>query len=285
VKFGVVILCFTLAFVLTGCTKKPKKDLLTIVKARGKIIAGVKYDTKPFGFVDQDQEVKGYDVDLCREIAKRIFGSETAVEFIQVTSSNRIFAITSGSVDFAAATMTITEDRRKVIDFSSPYYTAGQAIMVPKNSKIKTLSDLANKTVIVVLGSTSEINIKQLVPTAEILAFRTYTDAFSALRSGRGDALTTDDTIVYGFITDEPNYKILGERLTIEPYGLGFRRGKDVATFRETVNFILNELAEDGTFEKLRKKWINGIQKSKPNKDNDIENHIIRFGSEDNVQH
>ena len=150
---------------LTGCGEREKKDLLKVVKSRGKIIAGVRYDTKPFGFINEKEEIKGFDVDLCREIAKRILGDENAIEFQQVTSSNRIFSITSGTVDFSAATMTITPKRQRIIDFSIPYYIAGQAIMVAKDSPIKSVSDLAGKKVIVVLGSTSEQNIREIVPT------------------------------------------------------------------------------------------------------------------------
>ncbi len=96
--------------------------------------------------------------------------------------------------------------------------------MVPKNSNIKRLKDLSGKCVIVVLGSTSELSIRQLVPDVKILGFRTYTDAFSALKSGRGDALTTDDTIIYGLLSEDSNYKILKERLSVEPYGLVLKR-------------------------------------------------------------
>lgn len=247
----ILLICVT-----TGCEEKPGKNLLETVKSRGKMIVGVRYDTKPFGFINEKEEVKGFDIDLCKELAKRILGDENAIEFQQVTSSNRIFAITSGTVDFAAATMSITPKRRRIIDFSIPYYVAGQAIMVSKDSPIKSISDLAGKKVIVVLGSTSEKNIREVVPTAMVLGFRTYTDAFSALKNGRGDVLTTDDTIIYGLISENPDFIMLKERLTREPYGLGFKKGDEAQTLEETVNFILRQMIEDGTIAKIEKKWI-----------------------------
>ncbi len=245
--------------IATGCEKKQKVNLLQEIKSRGKIIAGVKYDTKPFGYINEQQEVKGFDVDLCKEIAGRILGDENAVEFKQVTSSNRIFSITSGTVDFAAATMTITPKRQKIIDFSIPYYIAGQAILVPKDSSIRSIGDLSGKRIIVVLGSTSEKNIRKIVPNAVVLGFRTYTDAFSALKNGRGDALTTDDTIIYGFIPENPDFVMLEERLTREPYGLGFKKGKEAQSFREAVNFTLGTIIEDGTLTKLEAKWTDNL--------------------------
>ena len=255
-KILLITLCFFLVAGLSACIKKKQdKDLLRVVQERGKLIVGIKYDTKPFGFIDKDQKLKGFDVDLAREIAKRILGDENAVEFQQVTSSNRIFALTSGTVDLVAATMTITNKRQRIIDFSRPYYIAGQAIMVKNDSPIKSLRDLANKKVIVVLGSTSEQNIKQFVPDVEILGFRTYTDAFNALKSGRGDALTTDDSILIGFLSENPDFKMLNDKLTKEPYGLGFKKDEKTKSFQDTVDFVLQQIMQDGTLRKIQKKW------------------------------
>lgn len=259
-KFLYVIVALMCVIGLTGCEKKQEpKDLLQIIRDRGKLVVGVKYDAMPFGFIDEDGQVKGFDVDLCREIAYRLLGSRNAIEFKQVTSSSRIFSITSGSVDLVAATLSITPKREQIIDFSSPYYIAGQAIMVPKDSNVKTLSDIKNKAIIVVLGSTSEMNIRLLYPESEILGFRTYTDAFSALRGGRGDVLTTDDTIIYGFIMNNPNYVMLKDRLSSEPYGIGFKKGEESIALRETVNMILKNLEVDGTMQQIENKWLNAL--------------------------
>lgn len=257
-KIFLIIICLFLLTGLTACIKKKQdENLLRIIAKRGKLIVGVKYDTKPFGYIDNDQKLKGFDIDLSRELAKRILGDENAIEFQQVTSSNRIFALTSGTVDFVAASMTITEKRQRIIDFSRPYYIAGQAIMVRKSSSIKHLKDLSNKNVIVVLGSTSEINIKQLVPGIKILGFRTYTDAFNALKSGRGDALTTDDSIIYSFLSEDKNFKILNDRLTKEPYGIGFKKSENTESFQDAVDTALQQIIFDGTMRKIEKKWIN----------------------------
>lgn len=247
--------------VFTGCTKNQGKDLLQIVKERGKIIVGVKFDSKPFGFVDEDQELKGFDVDLSKEIAKRILGDENAVEFKQVNSSSRILQLSSGSIDMVAATMTITNKRQQIVDFSTPYYLAGQAIMVPKSSDIKTVKDLNGKRVIVVLGSTSEQTMRTLAPKAKIKGFRTYTEAFSALKAGRADAMTTDDTILTGFIMDDSNFRMLKERYTTEPYGIGFRKDKKTQGFQAVINETLEQLKQDGTLVKITNKWMNSASK------------------------
>jgi len=257
-KISLLLLMITAMLAgLTSCGKqKAGLSLFDTIKQRGTIIAGVKYDSRPFGFVDTDQQLKGFDVELIREIAKRLLGDPNAVKFQQVTSSNRIFSLTSGSVDMVAATMTINEKRKQIIDFSLPYYIAGQTIMIPKTSSIRSVKDLNDRKVIVVLGSTSEKNIRELAPKAIVEGFRTYTDAFSALRGRRADALTTDDTIIAGFLAEDPNFKMLKERYTVEPYGIGFRKGTDTQSFQQAVNNALQEIKADGTLDRLTKKWV-----------------------------
>lgn len=254
----VLVLFISIITGITSCnSSKPKEDLLGKIQKRGYIIAGVKFDSKPFGFIDKDEVLKGFDIDLSREIAKRILGSENAVKLRQVTTSNRIFSLTSGTVDLVAATMTMNAKRSQIIDFSSVYYIAGQTIMIPKNSPVKTVKDLNGQRVAVVLGSTSERNIRELAPNAIIQGFRTYTDAFSALRVGRVDALTTDNSIIAGLLSEDSRFKMLRERYSKEPYGIGFRKGEDTQSFQRAVNIALDEIKADGTLEKIEKKWIN----------------------------
>lgn len=245
--------------ILIACNNNQgnQPDLLDKIKSRGYIVSGVKYDAKPFGFVDQDQELKGFDIDLLREIAKRLLGDKNKIEFRQVTSATRIPELTSSNIDIVAATMTINEKRKRVIDFSDTYYIAGQTLLVNIDSPIESVNDLSNKTVLVVLGSTSEKNIREMVPDAKILGFRTYTEAFSALKAGRGDALTTDDTIIAGMLAEDPeHFRMLPERFTQEPYGMGFKKGDETKSFQNQVNKILQEMKEDGTLEKIRVKWM-----------------------------
>lgn len=246
----------------------PRKAVLTDeIKHRGKLVAGVKFDSKPFGFLDsEDGQLKGYDIDLMREISSRLLGKPNAVEFQQVFSSTRVIAIDSGSVDVVAATMTITPKRAKVVDFSEPYLIAHQAVVVPTGSPIKSLNDLNGKTILFVLGTTSEATIKKRLPQAKYTGFKSSTDAFSALKSGRGDAMTTDDTIISGFLSDNCGFRVLDERLSDEPYGLAFRKGGQQAPdeLRMQVNRYLADMKKDGTLDRLKAKWVDTALKAKP---------------------
>jgi len=254
-----LLLSITLMIFLTGCSfnsDQPQIDKLEKIKQRGKLIVGVKYDSKPFGFMDEKNQVQGFDIDVAREMANSILGDPNAVEFKQVTSSNRIFVLTSDAVDIVIATMTINPKRLEVVDFSQPYYIAGQAIMIPQNSDIRGIKDLNHKKVIIVLGSTSEKNIRMMAPEATIQGFRTYNDAFSALKAGRGNALTTDDSILYGFLDTDKNFKILPERYTKEPYGIAIKKGTETETLRIAIDEALYNMENNGTLKQIKHKWV-----------------------------
>lgn len=240
--------------------------MLDEVRQRGKLIAGVKYDSKPFGYLDTDEQLKGYDIELLRTLAKRLLGSEKDIEFQQVLSSTRVVAINSSSVDVVAATMTITPAREKIVDFSEPYFIAQQAILVPQNSTVKRLKDLGGKTILFVLGSTSETNIKKQLPSAHYLGFKTANEAFAGLKAGRGDAMTSDNTILSGFMSDSCGFRLLPDRLSSEPYGLAFRQGgnHDSASLRIAINKELAAMAKDGTLEALKAKWVDSAFQAKP---------------------
>jgi len=246
-----------IAALLSGCGS-PKAVTLKDVQKRGKLVAGVKFDSKPFGYLDASGKLNGYDIALMKELGRRLLGQPDAVEFQQVLSSTRVVALNAGSVDVVGATMTITPERAKVVDFSIPYHIAHQAVLVPETSGIKSLNDLNGHTVLFVMGSTSEVNIKKRLPRAKYLGFKSVTDALSALKAKRGEAMTSDDSILYGFLADNCGYRLLDERLSDEPYGLAFRKGQGVAgdTLKDRVNETLKAMHQDGTLDRLKKDWI-----------------------------
>lgn len=253
--FGILVFCILVT--LTGCSKKVENtDTLDKVLERGKIVVGVKYDTKPFGYINEQQTLMGYDIDLAKYIAKSLLGSEDKVEFKQVTPSNRILALNSGQVDMIIATMTITSQRSQVVDFSTPYYVAGQAILVPQSSKINTMADLNGKKVIIVFGSTAEKNLRSIAPEALVSGYKTYTSGYSALKQGRADAITSDDTILIGFAINDHSVKLLPKRYSQEPYAVAFKKGKSSERLKSKVDFIISEMANSGKLNQLKAKWI-----------------------------
>ena len=168
-----------------ACTKDNSQDDLDVITDRGKLIVGVRSDAKPFGYKDITGKLQGYDVDLGKKIAKEIFSTEEAVEFVPVTASNRISMLNTKKVDMLIATMSVTDQRQLVADFSVPYYVAGQAIVVPAKSDITSLRQLNGRQVIIIYGSTGEMSVRMNVPDATIIGYKTYIDGFNALKAGK----------------------------------------------------------------------------------------------------
>lgn len=231
-------------------------EAIAKIKERGKLLVGVKYDTKLFGLKDPGSgEVEGFDIDISKAIAKHILGDENAIELKEVTSKTRIPMLNNGEIDMVVATMTITEERKKEVDFSDVYFQAGQSLLVKKGSPITGIQDVTKDTkVLGSKGATSIKNIKEKVPGITVLEFDNYQDAFSALKAGQGDALTTDDSILYGMAAQDPGYEVVGEPFSDEPYGIAVQKGNtDVV---QAVNDTLAELKTSGDYDAIYTKWI-----------------------------
>ncbi len=252
-----IILCLLfLCLICSGCGKKqPKLDTLGKVIQRDKLIVGVRDDTAPFGFRDKSGNLAGYDIDLAHIIAKGILKDEKKVEFIPVTASNRIMKLNSGEVDILIATMSITEQRQQILDFSMPYHIAGQAILTNRTSKATSLKDFEGKKLIIVFGSTSENNLRTNVPEIEVIGFKTYKDAFSALKSGKAQGIVADDTILYNLALSDGSVKILPKRYSQEPYAVAFRKEKESTRLIREIDYIIDNLQSTGKLNKMREQW------------------------------
>lgn len=245
-----------LCLICCGCGKKaPAKDDLNAIIQRDKLIVGIRNDAPLFGFKDKDGFTIGYDADLAKLVAKAILGDEKKVEFVPVTASNRILKLNSGEVDCLIATMSITAQRQQILNFSSPYYMAGQAILVKNSSKASSLRDFSGKKLIIVFGSTSERNLRSNVPEVTIIGYKTYQEAYNALKAGKADGIVADDTILLGFSTNDKSVKILPKRYSKEPYAVVFRKDEASSNFNSKVDYIIENLQSSGKLNRLQEKW------------------------------
>lgn len=254
----IISLLILIIFVCCGCTNRQDEpltnDLNNIIK-RDKLIVGVKTDTYPFGYMDKKGHFAGYDAALSRLIARGILGSDKKVEFVPVTASDRMMKLYSGDIDMIVATMSITPKRQEILDFSNPYYTAGQAVLVKKGSKIKTLRDLNGKRAIIVFGSTSERSLRAAVPNVGIRGYKTYTEAFTALKNGKADAIVSDDTILLGLALKDDSVELLPKRYSKEPYAVAFRKGSESKDLIKAVNNVIDLETRNGNLKKIQESF------------------------------
>ncbi|HEY3489295.1 MAG TPA: ABC transporter substrate-binding protein [Candidatus Deferrimicrobiaceae bacterium] len=230
-------------------------DTLETVKKKGVLVAGVKDSLPPFGYVDEKtRTIVGYDIDFVRAIAKKM---GVKVELKPVTSATRMPQLKESNIDLIAATMTKNPERAKEIDFSDTYFLTGQKFLVKKGT-VKSLKDLEGKRIGTAKGSTSEQNVKKSLPTAEVLSFDDYPQAFLALQQGKVAAVTTDESILAGLLAKAPNKKAFEippkVQISDEPYGIGMRKGDtNLVNF---VNKTLLEMEKSGDAKKIYNKWF-----------------------------
>lgn len=252
----IILVLLFMCLIFSACgKKKTASDDLSLIEQKGKIVVGVRDDASPFGFRDKNGVLVGYDIDLARILAQNILGNSSAVEFVPVTASNRIMKLNSGEVDCLIAAMSITNQRQQILDFSVPYYMAGQAILVRSTSKATSLRDFEGNKLIIVYGSTSERNLRSNVPEVTVLGYKTYNDAYKALKSGKAEGIVADDTILLNFALNDKSVKLLPKRYSKEPYAIAFRKGQQSARLISKTNYVIENLQSTGKLNRLQEKW------------------------------
>jgi glutamate transport system substrate-binding protein len=210
----------------------------------------VKNDQPGLGFQDAATgQYSGFDIEIAQWIAASLGLSKDKIEFKPIPSANRESAITNGDIDYYVGTYSITDNRKKQIDFAGPYFVTGQGLLVKKdNSTIKSEKDLAGKNVCSATGSTPIQNIKANFPDTKTTEFESYSICVQSLKDGGVDAVTTDQAILLGYAAQDPdNLKVTGEPFTVEKYGVGLKKG-DTA-----LRAFVNKLFTDGgtTWQKI----------------------------------
>ena len=221
----------------------------------GTLIVGFDQDFPPMGFVGDDGEYTGFDLELAQEVAKRL-GLEYKAQPIAWDSKD--MELESGNIDciWNGFTMTGREDD---YTWTEPYMANQQVFVVANDSDINSQADLAGKIVEVQADSSAEAALKEapeLTATfKELLTTADYNTAFMDLEQGAVDAIAMD-VIVAGYQIQQRNadFKILDDSLSAEEYGVGFKKGN--TELRDKVQSTLEEMAEDGTLQEVSEKWF-----------------------------
>ena len=232
--------------------KFPADTTLGKIQEKGEITIGVKFDVPPFGVKNpQSGEVEGFDIEMGKAVAAKL---GVKPKFIEAISDNRIPFLEDGTADLILSTMTINEERVEQIEFSDPYFIARGRVLVPGDSDITGVADLAGKNVCTALGSTYEANLKKQAPEAKLKLVDSYSECLELVQNGAVDAVSTDDVILTGMIIQDDTLKLVGDELTQEPYGAGIKKGDTQMV--EFVNGVFKGLKDDGTWAKLHEQWI-----------------------------
>ncbi len=236
--------------------RMPAGSYMRTIQERGRLLVGTYSELKLFGFADplRDNTLVGFDIDIAKRVAKAIFGDADRVQFVTLTSAQRIPLVVSGQVDMVVATMTITAKRQEEVDFSEVYFDAGQRVLVRRDSQANGIQDLSGQRLCVVQGSTGADVVPQVNPHATLVTMAQYTDCLVALRKDEVDAIVSDDVILAGLATQDPYAKIVGAPFTHEPYGIAV--AKQHPAFTAFVNGVLREIKQRGEWAALYKQWL-----------------------------
>lgn len=225
------------------------------IKARDKLIVGVFSDKPPFGFVNEQGDYVGFDTDLGRRFAKDLLGDEKKIEFVVVEPASRIPFLQSDKVDLILANMTVTPERAQVVDFTHPNLRVAVQALVPDKSPVKTLDDLASKTVIVTTGTTADIWLTKNHPDWKLLKFEKNSESLQALANGRGDAYAQDNLVLFSWAKQNPGYRVLAQKLGDEaPIAPAVKKGN--IELRDWVNTELASLGQQKYLHTLYNQYV-----------------------------
>jgi glutamate transport system substrate-binding protein len=229
------------------------------IQDKGFINVGVKFDQPLIGQKNTATgEIEGMDAEIARLLTQYIFGSvdeegdDANLKFVETTSQNRETYVNDGTVDVVIASYSMYPERLTSFDFAGPYFETGQNVMVAAdNTDINSVADLAGKDVCIAEGSGSIANLEAENPEAVITPLADYAACAEALENGQTDAVSTDETILYGFTVDKPDaFRVLdsANNFTDEPYGVAMPLGETDA--RMFVNDMIEEITGNGDWEK-----------------------------------
>ncbi len=214
---GALLSIAVLAGTLTACgTTNNSEDANSTSKARtvseikesGTIKIGVFSDKNPFGYIDENGQIQGYDVYFAKRIAKDMLGSEDKVEFVYLDAANRVEYLKSGKVDVTMANFTVTPDRSEQVDFTLPYMKVALGVVSPDSALVSNMEDLQGKKLIVVKGTTAETYFSENYPDITLVKYDEYQEAYDALLDGRGDAFSTDNTEVLAWAIQNKGFTV-----------------------------------------------------------------------------
>lgn len=204
----------------------------------------------PMEFTENGKRA-GFDIDMVEAIAKKL-GKQ--VEWVDIDFKGLIPGLVSHRFDMAVSAIYITDARKKVVDFTEPYYAGGLVAMVKDGSSIQKLSDLDGKKVTVQVGTKSVGYLQQHYPKVQRVEVEKNQEMFNLVDIGRADAAVTGKPAAYQYVRTRPGLKVLPEQLTTEEYGMALR--KDEPELTKAVNKAIEQLKADGTYAAIVKKWF-----------------------------
>ena len=244
-----VVMLLGISFLSFGADNSLKN-----IQKNGKMIVGLDATFAPMGFRDENDEIVGFDIDLAKEVAKRM---GVQAEFKPCEWDGILFDLRGKKIDMVWNGMTMTDARKKQALFSEPYFEDGQMIFSRKENKVNKVSELEGKVVGLQLGSSADVAVQKneiFGKIKEVKKYATNVEALMDLEAGRLDAVVVDAVNGKYYNSKKNVLAYSEESLTTEYYGVAFRKGDKA--LRDEVQKCLDEMKKDGTYAKISEKWF-----------------------------
>jgi polar amino acid transport system substrate-binding protein len=233
----------------------PAGSTMAKIAARGRLIAGVDQGKYLVGYRNPiTGQLEGSDIDIVRQIAQAIFGDPDRVQYVVLDIADRAAAVDRGQVDLVVNSFSVTCDRQQKVEFSSAYLVATARVLVPVNSGVREVEDLAGKRVCTSAGSTTEVMLRALPVRLDVETLPGIPDCMVELQHGRAAAVSSDDVILAGLAAQDPQTRVVGRSLLTSDYAVGMRR--DAPDLVRFVNGVLERARADGSLAASDRRWL-----------------------------
>ena len=238
---------------------------LANIKATHTVRLGYREASPPFSFLDQANRPIGYSLELCQaiveEIAAEVDDPALKIDYVLVTPETRIPAVLDNRIDLECGSTTANAERRQRVAFSPLIFVAGTKLMVPRDARVSSITDLKGKTVVVTKGTTNEQAIqaadRKFSLGLKIVTADDHEQSYRMVADGKADAFATDDVLLYGLIARhkaQDTMKVVGDLLSYEPYGIMFRKGDP--QLAAVVERTFRKLATNHDLVPLYRQWF-----------------------------
>ena len=234
---GLVVGCLLVSAADAQTGGEGLSPTLAAIKSRHAVHLGYRESSPPFSFLDQANRPIGYSLELCEaivdEIGVEVDDPDLKIEYVKVTSDDRIPAVVQGKIDLECGSTTANAERARQVAFSPLIFVAGTKLMVPKQATYSAPKDLQGKTIVVTKGTTNEQAMhavdKKFTLSLKIITAPDHEQSYQMLADGKADAFATDDILLYGLIArhkSQDRFRVTGDYLSYDPYGIMYRKGE-----------------------------------------------------------
>lgn len=224
------------------------------IQQRGHLIVAVKDNLRPLGFKNSQGQLEGLEIDIAHRLAAELLGQPDAVVLQPVSNQDRLSVVLNGEVDLAIARVSATGSRARLVDFSVPYYLDGTAL-VTRDVAVNQLSDLSNRAIAVLNGSTTIATVRSLFPNGRLVGVDSYQEASARLEAGDAAAFAADASLLSGWVQEYPQYHLLPTLLSTEALCIVMPRGIQYDPLRQRINEAIAQWRQSGWLQERIRYW------------------------------